>query len=161
MDFNLVLLNASLWKCFLKDFKFSIEFFTELLPAQWDLLSNKWNSASEIQLFTTVGNVFFCWKHQFLNSTLNYQTVTNHPSDANVPCPCFSFHSWHFLTDQFYSWHMGHSKYLIFEKSGLWVALKNYYQQVFLKFSSPRTPGINSNKMFLRLIKTVAKITTS
>lgn len=57
MYFNLVLLNVSRRKCFLKDSKFPIEFFTALLPAQWDLISNRWNSTSEIQLFTTGGNV--------------------------------------------------------------------------------------------------------
>lgn len=134
MYFNLVLLNASLCKCFLKDSKFPIVFFTGLLPAQWDLLSNRWNSTSEIQLFTMVGNTFFCWKHQFLNSTLNYQAVAKYPRNANVPCPCFSFHSRYFLTDQFHSWHMGHSKYLIFKKSRLCIALKNYYWQIFQKF---------------------------
>lgn len=132
--FNLVLLNASLCKCFLKDSKFPTEFLTGLLPAQWDLLSNRWSSTSSIQLFTTVRNAYFCWKHPFLNSTLNYQAVASHPSNANLPCPCFSFHSSYFLTDQFHSWRMCHGKYLIFEKSGLWIALKNYYQQVFLKF---------------------------
>lgn len=107
---NLVLLNVSLCKYFLKDSKFPIEFFTGLLPAQWDILSNRWNSTSEIQLSTTVGNIFFCWKYRFSNFTLNYQAVANHPSNANMPCPCFSLHSSYFWTDQFHSQHMGHSK---------------------------------------------------
>lgn len=126
---NLVLLNVSLCKWFLKDSKFPIEFFTGLLPAQWDILSNRWNSTSEIQLSTMVGNIFFCWKHQFLNSKLSGS------GQRSQQCQhaCFSFHSSYFLTYQFYSWHLGHSKFLGFERSGLWAALKNYSQQVILK----------------------------